>query len=191
MSRTIDCHTHILSEDAMRALAKESPSVAPIMTKRGDPACKLTINGAVVQDPFPRELWDTEQRLRDMDAHGVDIQVLAPTVFTFFYDREPALGLACAMLQNDEIGREVKRHPACFLGLAGVPLQAPELAARELRRAGRAWRLHLRPSACRRGGGAARLILLEEPRRPAVRDHGRGREPGVRRRARTPSLAEG
>jgi aminocarboxymuconate-semialdehyde decarboxylase len=133
-ARTIDCHTHILSEDAMRLLAKESPQVAPVMTRRGDPACKLTINGVVVQDPFPRALWDTEERLRDMDAHGVDVQVLAPTVFTFFYDREPALGLACAALQNDEIAAEIKRHPGRFLGLAGVPLQAPELAAGELER---------------------------------------------------------
>src|SRR5882672_6656327 len=133
--RAIDCHTHILSEDAMRALAKESAQVAPVRTKRGDPACKLTIDGAVVQDPFPRELWDTEQRLRDMDAHGVDVQVLAPTVFTFFYQHEPALGFACAVLQNDEIAAEVKRHPDRFLGLAGVPLQAPDLAADELERA--------------------------------------------------------
>jgi aminocarboxymuconate-semialdehyde decarboxylase len=133
--RTIDCHTHILGEEAMRRLAKESSKVAPVMTARGDPACKLTVNGAVVQDPFPRALWDTEQRLRDMDTHGVDVQLLAPTVFTFFYDQEPALGLACAALQNDEIAAEVKRHPARFLGLGGVPLQAPELAATELERA--------------------------------------------------------
>jgi aminocarboxymuconate-semialdehyde decarboxylase len=133
--RTIDCHTHILGEDAMRRLAKESPKVAPIMTKRGDPACRLEIGGAVVQNPFPRELWDTEQRLRDMDRHGVDMQVLAPTVFTFFYEQEPALALACAMLQNDEIAAETKRHPGRFVGLGGVPLQAPELAAGELKRA--------------------------------------------------------
>jgi aminocarboxymuconate-semialdehyde decarboxylase len=133
--RTIDCHTHILGEEAMRRLAKESPKVAPVMTNRGDPACKLTIDGAVVQDPFPRELWDTEQRLRDMEQHGVDTQVLAPTVFTFFYQHEPALGLACAALQNDEIAAEIKRHPGRFLGIGGVPLQAPELAAQELRRA--------------------------------------------------------
>ncbi len=133
--RTVDCHTHILGEEAMRRLAGESPKVAPIMTRRGDPACRLTIDGAVVQDPFPRELWDTEQRLRDMDAHGVDVQLLAPTVFTFFYQHEPALGFACAVLQNDEIAAEIKRHPGRFLGLAGVPLQAPELAAGELARA--------------------------------------------------------
>jgi aminocarboxymuconate-semialdehyde decarboxylase len=133
--RTIDCHTHILGEEAMRRLAKESPKVAPVMTARGDPACKLMIDGDVVQDPFPRELWDTEQRLRDMDAHGVDTQVLAPTVFTFFYQHEPALGLACAALQNDEIAAEITRHPGRFIGIGGVPLQAPELAAAELKRA--------------------------------------------------------
>ena len=133
--RTIDSHTHILGEEAMRRLAKESPKVAPVMTARGDPACKLTVNGAVVQDPFPRELWDTERRLQDMDAHGVDVQLLAPTVFTFFYDQEPALGLACAALQNDEIAAEIKRHPERFLGLGCVPMQAPELAAQEIKRA--------------------------------------------------------
>src|SRR5690242_2956262 len=133
--RTVDCHTHILGEEAMRRLARESAKVAPIMTARDDPAGKLTIDGAVVQDPFPRELWDTEQRLRDMDAHGIDMQVLAPTVFTFFYQHEPKLALACAALQNDEIAAEIRRHPARFLGLGGVPLQAPELAAQELRRA--------------------------------------------------------
>jgi aminocarboxymuconate-semialdehyde decarboxylase len=133
--RTIDCHTHILGEDAMRRLAKESPKVAPVMTKRGDPACRLEIGGVVVQNPFPRELWDTGQRLRDMDQHGVDMQVLAPTVFTFFYEQEPKLALACAMLQNDEIAAETKRHPGRFVGLGGVPLQAPELAAGELKRA--------------------------------------------------------
>jgi aminocarboxymuconate-semialdehyde decarboxylase len=141
-TRTIDCHTHILGEEAMRRLAKESPRVAPVMDKRGDPACKLAIDGVVVQNPFPRELWDTEQRLRDMDANGVDVQVLAPTVFTFFYEREPELALACAALQNDEIAAEVKRHPGRFLGLGGVPLQAPELAAAELKRAMQGLGLH-------------------------------------------------
>ena len=135
MTRTVDCHTHILGAEAMRRLARESRKVAPVMDKPGDPACKLMIDGAVVQDPFPRELWDSERRLADMDRNGVDEQVLAPTVFTFFYQHEPALGLACAALQNDEIAAEVKRHPGRFMGFAGVPLQAPELAARELARA--------------------------------------------------------
>jgi hypothetical protein len=66
--RTIDSHTHILTEEAMRLLAKESPKVAPILKGRGTPLATLTIDGKVVQDPMPSEIWDVELRLRDMDA---------------------------------------------------------------------------------------------------------------------------
>ena len=31
-ARTIDCHTHVLTEEAMRLLAKQSPKVAPKLT---------------------------------------------------------------------------------------------------------------------------------------------------------------
>ena len=132
--RTVDSHTHILTEEAMRLIAKESPKVAPVLSV-GMPQVILEIDGRVVQDPMPTEIWDLGLRLRDMDANDVDVQVLSPTVFTFFYDREPALGLACAAIQNEEIAGVVKRQPDRFIGLGGVPLQAPELAAAELRRA--------------------------------------------------------
>lgn len=133
-SRTIDTHTHILSEEAMRLLAKESPKVAPVLKRRGTPQATLEIDGKVVQDPMPSEIWDVDLRLRDMDANDVDVQVLSPTVFTFFYGQDPALGLACAAIQNEEIAAVVKRKPDRFIGLGSVPLQAPELAANELRR---------------------------------------------------------
>ena len=41
--RTIDCHTHILTEEAMRLLAKQSPKVAPNLTK---PALEFLISTA-------------------------------------------------------------------------------------------------------------------------------------------------
>ncbi len=133
--RTIDCHTHILGEEAMRRLAGESPGVAPVMHRTGAPDCLLEIGGTVVQNPLPREIWDVAKRLDDMEAYGVDIQVLAPTVFTFYYDREPTLALACSAIQNEEIAAEIRRMPEHFWGIGTVPLQAPELAAAELKRA--------------------------------------------------------
>ena len=133
--RTIDSHTHILTEEAMRLLAKESPKVAPILKDRGTPQATLTIDGKVVQDPMPSEIWDVDLRLRDMDANDVDVQVLSPTVFTFYYSQDPALALTCAAIQNEEIAALAKRMPDRFIGLGSVPLQAPELAANELRRA--------------------------------------------------------
>jgi aminocarboxymuconate-semialdehyde decarboxylase len=127
--RTIDSHTHILSQEAMRLLGKESPKVGPVL-KGGT----LEIDGKVVQHPHPREIWDVALRLRDMDSHDVDVQVLSPTVFTFFYGQEAALALTCSKVQNEDIAAVVRQHPERFLGLGTVPLQAPQMAAGELRR---------------------------------------------------------
>jgi aminocarboxymuconate-semialdehyde decarboxylase len=133
-TRTIDCHTHILTEEAMRLLAKQSPKVAPKLTNIDARGGTLEIDGKVVQHPLPREIWDLDLRLRDMDANDVDVQVLSPNVFTFFYGHEVALAQACAAIQNVEIAAVVRRHAGRFLGLGTVPLQAPQAAADELRR---------------------------------------------------------
>jgi len=71
--QTIDSHTHILTEEAMRLLAKQSPKVAPVLKGRGTPQATLEIDGSVVQDPMPSEIWDVDLRLRDMDANDVDV----------------------------------------------------------------------------------------------------------------------
>jgi aminocarboxymuconate-semialdehyde decarboxylase len=135
MPQTIDSHTHILTKEAMRLLAKESPRVAPVLKGAGTPQATLEVGGKVVQDPMPSEIWDVDLRLRDMDANNVDVQVLSPTVFTFYYGQEPALSLACAAIQNEEIAAVMKSNPDRFLGLGSVPLQAPDLATKELHRA--------------------------------------------------------
>ena len=125
----------MLPEETIRRLARESPRVAPKLIEQADGSMIMEIAGKVVQRPMPRECWDLDLRLADMDKYGVDMQAVCATVHTFFYDQEPALGLACAVLQNDELAAVVDRNPSRFLGLATVPLQAPQQAADELRRA--------------------------------------------------------
>ncbi|MGA7428881.1 MAG: amidohydrolase family protein, partial [Xanthobacteraceae bacterium] len=118
----------------MARLAKQSPLVAPVLKEFNGRDATLEIAGKVVQQPLPREIWDVGLRLRDMDANQVDVQVLSPTVFTFFYGHDAALALACAGLQNEEIAAVVRKHPGRFIGLGSVPLQAPQAAADELKR---------------------------------------------------------
>jgi aminocarboxymuconate-semialdehyde decarboxylase len=70
------------------------------------------------------------------------VQVLSAAPQTYLYDHDASLGAACASLQNDEIAKLVKAHPDRFLGIATLPLQAPQRAAEELRRAVRTLGFH-------------------------------------------------
>src|SRR5262249_3939020 len=134
MAPRIDVHAHMLPPETIRLLAKESPRVAPKLIRENG-ATIMEIAGRVVQRPMASAVHDVDLRLSDMDAHGIDMQLVCATVQTFFYHEEPALGAACAALQNDELARVIARHPDRFLGLATLPLQDPRAAADELRRA--------------------------------------------------------
>jgi aminocarboxymuconate-semialdehyde decarboxylase len=76
-----------------------------------------------------------ERRLADMDAAGVDAQLVCNTPQTFLYNQDPALTAVLAGLQNDAIAKAVAANPKRLIGLATLPMQAPALAADELRRA--------------------------------------------------------
>jgi 5-carboxyvanillate decarboxylase len=82
-----------------------------------------------------RRLLDIgDSRLADMDELGIDQQVLsltAPGVQVF----GAADAIALSVSSNDELAEAVRKHPARFAGLAAVPPQAPDAAAKEMERA--------------------------------------------------------
>ena len=132
--RTIDIHTHVLTEETMGLLQKESSKIAPKLTPIDADFAVLDVAG-VPYRPFPRGGFDIDRRFADMAAAEVEVQVLSATPQTYYYDQEPSLAAACAALQNDQIAKLVKAHPDRFLGIATLPMQAPQRAAEELRRA--------------------------------------------------------
>lgn len=74
-----------------------------------------------------------EGRLRDMDASGIDMQLLlltAPGVQVFDVDTANSL----AASSNDQLSEACKNHPDRFAGLAAVAPQDPRSAAKELER---------------------------------------------------------
>ncbi len=133
-ARNIDVHAHILSEETMRLIAKEAPAIGPRLTPIDGEFAVLEVNG-VPYKPFPRGGWDLERRLRDMDTSEVDAQVLSNTPQTFLYGIDGALNATLATIQNDQIAKTVAQLPERLLGIATLPMQAPEAAAQELRRA--------------------------------------------------------
>jgi aminocarboxymuconate-semialdehyde decarboxylase len=132
--RTIDCHTHILTDETIGLLAKEAPWVAPKLTPIDQDFAVLEIAGTPYR-PFPRGGWELERRFKDMAAAEVDVHVLSATPQTYLYDQDPSMTVATSVLQNDQIAKLVKAHPDRFMGIATLPMQAPERAAEELTRA--------------------------------------------------------
>jgi aminocarboxymuconate-semialdehyde decarboxylase len=131
-TRTIDTHTHVLTQETARLLSKEGANVT--ITPDADGAnATLDVIG-VVYRPFPRGGYDLAHRLSDMDATHVDVQVLSTTPQTYLYGLEPARGVAASAIQNDQIAKHVAAHPDRFAGIGTLPMQAPEKAADELRR---------------------------------------------------------
>ena len=132
--RTIDTHTHILTEETVALLRKEAPKVPVTITPIDAESATLDVAG-VVYRPFPRGGFDLAHRLRDMDAMGVDVQVLSTTPQTYLYNQDASLGAMTAAIQNDQIAKLVKQNPQRFMGIATLPMQAPDKAADELKRA--------------------------------------------------------
>ena len=82
--------------------------------------------------------WDLDpvQRTKTMDDMRVDMQLIsASLVHQCTYWAEPEESLNYDRMSNDRIADLCQKFPSRFVGIATVPLQAPELAARELERA--------------------------------------------------------
>lgn len=131
---TIDIHAHVIGEETMRLMQKEAPKIAPRITPIDAESAMFEVAGAPYR-PFPRGGFDLERRFKDMEASEVDMQAVSVPPQTFLYDQDPSLAATFARIQNEEIAKLTKQHPDRFLGLATLPMQAPDLAAAELRRA--------------------------------------------------------
>ena len=72
-----------------------------------------------------------EKRLAEMDAAGIDMQLLS-LQYPGTEQLEPAEAIAVARAANDFLAAAVKQHPTRFAGLAALPTGAPDKAAAEL-----------------------------------------------------------
>jgi 2,3-dihydroxybenzoate decarboxylase len=80
-------------------------------------------------------LVDFDERVKAMDAAGVDVAVLSHTVPGAQGITDASLAAAAARDINDFLANAIARHPSRFAGLASVALHDPLAGARELERA--------------------------------------------------------
>jgi aminocarboxymuconate-semialdehyde decarboxylase len=76
----------------------------------------------------------TDERLSDMDALGVDRQVVSPNAGFYQYGNDPVVTAAIARECNDEIAELCSDHPDRFAGLGTLPMQNVRAAIAELER---------------------------------------------------------
>jgi len=125
--RSLDVHTHVLP--------KELPRWAPVrLEQAGGCTGKLLRQDGTLFREVQSNCWDAAVRLQECDAAGVGVQVLSPVPVLFAYQLDAQRGADLARALNDHIASLCAAHPRRFIGLGTLPMQAPELAARELER---------------------------------------------------------
>lgn len=130
--RTIDVHCHVFSP-AAEAVARAAPGYAARVAEEaaGLGEASQQVNNAQLDTLLPK-LTSVDARLRDMDAMGVDIQLVSPSPTQYHYWAKADFADEIVRLQNDTVAALTESHPDRFLGLGAVSLQNPERAATQL-----------------------------------------------------------
>jgi aminocarboxymuconate-semialdehyde decarboxylase len=129
----IDLHTHILPHDWPDLDAKYGYG-GFVRLDHYQPCCARMMIGDRVFREITDNVWDPKRRIEECEREKISTQVLSTVPVMFSYWAKPADALDLSRRLNDHIAEVVRDHPTRFAGLATIPLQDPDLAARELER---------------------------------------------------------
>lgn len=133
---TVDLHCHALFPEVEKLVAGLPQKLAePELMLRAMGADTIEYNNRVMLPEAGPKLTNLQQRLRDMDAMGVDMQLVSPTSTQHYYWAEPDLAVEIVRIQNEGMAQLCATHPDRFLGLGTLALQHPALALEQLEHA--------------------------------------------------------
>ena len=114
--KTIDAHTHCLFADALELMGTGAQAVLP--ATKG------------VQEHFLAESDAVAGRLENMDAMGIDMEILSINPYWYGQSREVAARIV--ELNNQHLAELCTAHPDRFGAFAGLAMQFPDLAVKQL-----------------------------------------------------------
>jgi aminocarboxymuconate-semialdehyde decarboxylase len=129
---TVDVHCHLLTL-AVEELVSGCPE------KQAEAAVQLRMYGAESVEHnrtlfagLMPQLTDISERLRRMDAMGVDVQVISPSPNQYYYWADADLAKQIVATQNEHIASVCTAHSDRLRGLGNVALQHPKLSIEQL-----------------------------------------------------------
>ncbi|MCY1674953.1 amidohydrolase family protein [Pseudarthrobacter sp. SL88] len=136
-SPTVDVHAHVLLPALQQLVAEQDPAGfathQELEVRRNGPE-SMAASGKMIKERWP-QLTDLDRRLQDMDAQGVDVQLVSPSPSHFYYFAGGELSLELARRANRAVREFVERAPERLNGLGLVPLQHPALMVEALEHA--------------------------------------------------------
>ena len=132
--RAIDIHAHLVPKSLWQA-ADAGRDWYGFRHEPGDGVGTMVGDGKRTHFASPKVRFTPEERLKDMDTQGVDVQVISIHTPFFGYHLDPAQGRALARDVNDEIAAMARQWPRRFAGLATLSVQDVTAAIDELERA--------------------------------------------------------
>jgi aminocarboxymuconate-semialdehyde decarboxylase len=133
--RSVDVHTHILPPELPRWSERFGYGGFVRLVHLGDCKARMVRDDGTAFRDVTNNVCDPAVRLRECDDAAVGVQVLSTVpVMLSYWIREPRHALEVARFLNDHIASVCQAHPRRFVGLGTLPMQAPDLAARELHR---------------------------------------------------------
>jgi len=131
-STTIDIHSHV-AIPAAAALVKPHLDMATIPLAHFASPDSKAVGQKQEQDIFSR-ITGTDERLKDLEAMGLDMQLIMPPPNQCYYTVGLDIAAKASRIVNDGLAEYVARMPDRFVALGTVPLQDASEAVKELER---------------------------------------------------------
>ena len=125
----VDVHAHVLLPALQGLVAERDPAgfaAAQELDARRQGAESSGVSGAMIRERFER-LTRLPRRLADMDATGVDVQIVSPSPSHYYPWADRALAEEVARAAHRATAELIAQAPDRLVGLGLIALQHPDL----------------------------------------------------------------
>ncbi len=129
----VDIHAHFIPSSFIEQV-RRGPALDEIQIQHQE-GQEWVIHPQGYRYPLAPEFFDLEAKLAHMDQLGIDVTVLSIAPPLFFYWLDADLAREFSQMANEALASLASQSNGRLYGMATVPLQEPEAAAVELRRA--------------------------------------------------------